>query len=366
MRVMQVISGQGVNGAVIYCLRLSRALAERGHDVTLLCRPGAWIAQQVGRQISVVESRLQPLSVADQFAAARVVRDRRIDVVHSHQSRAHFFGTILSRVSGVAVVATAHSRWFQPHWRWNDHVLCVSEGVRRYHRLWNRVSDRRLSVVYPFVDQAPTPAPVPTPSAPFTVGIMGRVVKEKRVHLALEAFAHAGVPVARLLVIGTGPPAYLADLRARGEALGIGDRIEWRGHVDDPVTELASLDVLLHCSASETFGLVLAEAMAAGVPVVAAGSDGAVECLGDAGVIVPNADAESLGRALITLMSDAGERARLAQAGHARAVRLFGRDAHVTRIEAVFAQVMHQTGSGPRLDPPPHVPLPPTPPHGGR
>lgn len=344
MRVMQVVSGRGVNGAVIYCLRLSRALAARGHEVTVLCRPDAWIAANLGGTIAIVESPMQPLSAGDQRAAAHVVRDRRIDVCHSHQSRAHFFGTILRRVSGCPVVATAHSQWFQPHWRWNNHVLCVSEGVRRYHRRWNRVPDQRLSVVYPFVDVPSTPPRVRPASGPLTVGILGRVVREKRVHLALEAFAHADMPALRLKVIGDGPPPYLAHLRERARVLRIDDRIEWRGQVEDPMAELATVDVLLHCSPSETFGLALAEAMAVGVPVVAAGSEGAVECLGDAGVIVPDAERASLGNALRVLLSDAGDRARRAQAGRARAARLFAQDAHVTRIEAVFDQVTSHAG----------------------
>ena len=47
MRIMEIVSGTAVNGAVVTCVETTRALIELGHDVTLICRPDAWVAEQL-------------------------------------------------------------------------------------------------------------------------------------------------------------------------------------------------------------------------------------------------------------------------------------------------------------------------------
>ena len=107
---------------------LREELAARGHGVTLVCRPGAWIEHELrGGPVDVVLSDLHRWPTDELRRVAALVDARAIDVVHTHMSRAHFFGVLLRWFSDVPVVATAHNRRIQPHWMFNDGVIAVCE-----------------------------------------------------------------------------------------------------------------------------------------------------------------------------------------------------------------------------------------------
>ncbi|MCI4321167.1 MAG: glycosyltransferase family 4 protein [Thermoplasmata archaeon] len=155
----------------------------------------------------------------------------------------------------------------------------------------------------------------------------GRVARNKGLPTLFAAFA--GIPPAdrpALVVMGRdwGERASLERLAAE---LGIGASVVWLGHVESPaeyraVVRGAMLFVLP--SEWEAFGLVLLEAMAAGVPVVASAVGGVPEvvCEGKAGRLVPYGDAAALTRAIQGLLADEGERARLIAAGRSRVQEL--------------------------------------------
>jgi len=153
MRIMEIVSGAGVNRAVTHCLLLTRELARRGHGVTLVCRPGAWIARQVVVDpVDVIRSDLHRWPLDELRRIATLAQQRRIDVVHTHMSRAHSFGVLLRWASGLPCVATAQSRHVQLHWMFNDRVIAVSDTTRRFHRSYNLVRAHRIVTIPDFVD----------------------------------------------------------------------------------------------------------------------------------------------------------------------------------------------------------------------
>jgi glycosyltransferase involved in cell wall biosynthesis len=159
-----------------------------------------------------------------------------------------------------------------------------------------------------------------------TVAIVGRISPWKGQHVLLEAFAKA-FPDGdeRCLVAGTpmfGELDYDAQLRALVVDLGIAERVDFVGHVEDVDGLLRNVDVLVHASTTpEPFGQVIVEGLAAGVPVIAADAGGAREIvMNDVdGLLTPPGDVSALATALRRLASDAELRARLASAGLERA-----------------------------------------------
>jgi len=131
LKILQLISGTGVNGAVTYCKFLSEQLEQFGHQVTVLCRPGGWLQQQLPPTIEVVESDFsrRPLELR---RMAKWIRKQRFDVMHSHMSSAHFFGGLMRLMTGTPVIATAHQCSLQLHWRLNDHVIANSDATAAY------------------------------------------------------------------------------------------------------------------------------------------------------------------------------------------------------------------------------------------
>ena len=156
----------------------------------------------------------------------------------------------------------------------------------------------------------------------FTIGFLGRLVREKGGHLLLDAAARLR-GAWRVLFLGDGVEA--ANLRAQAERLGIADRVEFVPAV--PSTEvprwLHRLDALAVPSLTmpnwkEQFGRVIIEAMAAAVPVVGSDSGEIPRVIGEAGLIAAEGDAEALAAALQGLLDDEPRRLRLAAAGRER------------------------------------------------
>ena len=110
--------------------------------------------------------------------------------------------------------------------------------------------------------------------------------------------------------------AYVSELAAATRRLGIADRVRWLGERQDVRRLLAAADV--HCQANiapEPFGIAYVEALAAGLPVVASRSGGAIEIVDEScGVLVPPGDSEALAAALERLIVDRPFRAKLAPA----------------------------------------------------
>ena len=171
--------------------------------------------------------------------------------------------------------------------------------------------------------------------------LVSRLAHEKSVPLALEALqiVHRDLPATRLLLIGKGPTE--AALRATAQDLGLGEAVIFAGAV--PHDELPGIyeaaDVFVFPSTSETQGLVLAEAFAAGVPVVAARSPQTRDVFGPnkAGELVDGAD--GMAAAIRGLLED--RERYTAAAAHARAAATaFDIKATAGRTLAVYEAVM--------------------------
>ncbi len=356
MNIMEITSGTDVNGAVRHCLLLSRELAQRGHRVTLVCRPGAWIGDQFADgSVEVVRSDLHRVPLDELRRMAAVVRQRDIQVIHTHMSRAHFFGVLLRWFTGTPCAATAHSRHFQIHWPLNDLVIAVSEATCRFHSRWNLVPKNRLQTIHNFIDPEAL-APMPesarhqvrgewlTGPEDRLVGIIGNVIPRKGHLYLVRALPRvvAAVPKARLVIVGNEASSqYAAQVKAAAADLGVAEHIVWAGHRTDVRRVLAALDLCVLASVEESLPLVLLEAMAAGLPVVATAVGGMPECIrpGETGLLVPPADTVALAEAIIALLADPDRCRAFGQAGATWVRQRFSAEAQVARIEAALAGI---------------------------
>lgn len=142
--------------------------------------------------------------------------------------------------------------------------------------------------------------------------MVSRLKPHKGVHLAIEALARLPDEQYTLQIVGDGPPEYEKYLRERARALGVSHRVVFRGAVppDQVASVYRSSDLFLLPSYEEAFGIVLLEAMAAGVPVVASRVGGIPDVVEDgvSGKLVPPGDPEALARAIWESSADPGQR----------------------------------------------------------
>ncbi len=159
---------------------------------------------------------------------------------------------------------------------------------------------------------------------------VGRLEYQKGIDLLLRALARTPLAGATLRIVGSGPQE--AELRSMASALGLLDRVRFDGHRthEDIRRSMQRCGALVLPSRAESFGLVALEAMAAGLPVVAAAVGGVPEFnrTGDAALLVPPEDVTALGVALRRILDDPTLRSRLVEHGRDvaeahRSTRLF-------------------------------------------
>lgn len=167
-----------------------------------------------------------------------------------------------------------------------------------------------------------------------------RPLKGQDVALRAVARSVRDHPRLRLVLLGDGPSR--GEFEALAAALGIADRVRFAGLVVDGATDMiAAADVFVHPSRNEAYGIAIAEAMAAGVPVVATRVGGVPEVVrdGETGALVPPDDPEALAAALGAMLADAGLRERFAREGRAAAERDHDIGATVRGYEAFWDDV---------------------------
>ncbi len=180
------------------------------------------------------------------------------------------------------------------------------------------------------------------PACPFTIGYVGRLGREKRVDVLLEAVArmHADQK-ARLLVYGEGPEK--PNLLQLTDRLGLSHRVTWGGPTQNPAWVYDRCDVVVLCSRRESSSNMILEAMAAGRPVVVSSVGGLPELVdqGRAGICVPPLDAGALAAALDYLAIHDDFRRAVGRRGCERVRRL-----HDPRIVANTWRNLLQTVAG--------------------
>jgi phosphatidylinositol alpha 1,6-mannosyltransferase len=182
---------------------------------------------------------------------------------------------------------------------------------------------------------------------------VGRLAAEKGVDRIVRAFnrARASLPAgaARLIVAGAGPEENVLRTLAGPDAhfVGVLDR-------DKALPKLyASADVFLFSSLTETLGLVVLEAMAAGLPVVATPAGGVADHLRDEenGIAVPANDVDAMAGAIVSLTMDVARRRRLAAGARLTALALDW-EAELDRLDASYRSVLENAERGERATPP--------------
>lgn len=354
-----------VGGVTEHVSGTARALRARGHQVTVITsrHPGTNGAEpgvvRVGRNFTMLYNGADN-NITLGLRLEQALRDDfergRYDVVHVHCPLSPSLPMLAIRAARQPVVGTFHSvsqshlpfRLFRPILRpYFDrlaHVIAVSDAARADVL---QTFSRPITVVPNGVDLArfrPGVAPIQrlrgeSPNLLF----VGRFDPRKglpELLAACERLAARGVDF-RLILVGDGRLRRDLERRARRTLPG---RVTFEGQVAHERLPHYYATADLFCSparGAESFGLVLLEAMAVGVPVVASDIPG-YRCVvqdGAEGLLVPPRDPDALADALAALLAERGRRARMGAAGVRTASR-FGWDRVARDLERIYASVL--------------------------
>lgn len=328
--------GSGIYGIEQWMLRMGRELVRQGHCASIACRAESGLfeaAPEFG-----IEPHALPIRSAMELAAALRLRKLLVS--------GHINAVIGKTYKGVRVAAMARIGLGIPLFCRRGNPLDVRNTLR--HRLtlgltgariiapsqavknsfceapW--LNPERVHVLRHGIDPAEygDVAPQAVPDCEALILFAGRLAPVKGVDVLLSAWAEVirERPNARLVLLGS---KEAVDYEGMAKALGIQDTVAWAGYKKDIRPWLAAADLLVMPSRTEGAGLAALEAMAMGRAVVASRAGGIPEYVrdNDCGLLVEPENPGALARALLRLIANPDERARMGQAGRRRAFSEF-------------------------------------------
>ena len=353
-------------GGAIQCARLASALAERGHQVTCLFDAGkgrsvegAEWDRMASAGVRILRTRLSNPIAMRSFR--RTLAELAPDIVHTHNNRALYFlaGATFNRrnFGWVANRGTEYSLLREPpawaiHRYWVDRIIPVADAVKR-RLVRDGIPEDKLYTIFGSFDAGrfnpaatsgaamraalgvPADAPLVGMAASFKSSKKGQADFLRAAEKVLEAH-----PETYFVLAGDGSPARALALASR---LGIGERVRFPGVVGDMPAALTAMDIAV-CASRRGEGLTgsLREALAMGRPVVTTDVAGNRELVrhGETGLVCPGRDPAALAAAILRLLSDRPEAARLGSAGRRLVLAQCTDEFRAARVEQVYRELV--------------------------
>lgn len=308
------------NGIVNVAIDLAVEHARAGHDVTVAAPDGAYA--ELLRANGVRHFLLEPNGGVRPFTA--MVRLRKFikrydtEIVHAHMMKGAVIGRVATTGTAARLITTVHNSW-QRHavlMKLGHRVIAVSDAVRD-DMIERGVPAKRIeTVLNGTIGTARRPAGTPpvavTLNHPNVVTVAGMNVRKGIADL-IEAtvLVRERVPTITTYMLGDGPDRAQFEQLARDR--GVGGSVVFLGFRADAELVMKQADVFVLASHADPNPLVIPEARAAGLPIVATRVDGIPESLdgGDAGLLVPPHAPDALANAIVGLLLDPAQRARM-------------------------------------------------------
>lgn len=369
LRILHILAPGCVGGLQVVVRQLASGHRRRGHEVAALLvldrstrgHPLMQFLQE--RDVTVRLLSIPARAYWKEWRATRALCRRwKPDVVHTHGYRSDVIDAPAARRAGIPVVSTVHGftsatwrvriyEWLQRH-VWSDFDAVVAVSQEQYDRaLGSGVPASRVHLIpnawCPTGELLPRTAArraLSLPSDQPWIGWVGRLSPEKGADVFLGALRRLRASEAGASVIGDGSERQALEALAR--RLGLRQRIRWHGVVPDAGRLLRAFDVFVLSSRSEGIPIVLFEAIAAGVPIVATRVGGVPDVLVDnVAVMVPPEDPGALADAIRSTLADMNAAEKRARGASALLSERFGSDSWLDAYEQLYYRVVRPVAS---------------------
>ena len=356
LRILHTESSLGWGGQEIRVLTEARALARRGHAMTIAAPAESRIFEATRRYgVEGVAIPVGRKSVGGLLEMRALLRDREFDVVNTHSSTDSWLVAVAAASLRRAppLVRTRHisapvPRNFATRWLYasaTDRIVTTGEKLRLQVIAETGVPPERVVSIPTGIDlerfrtgdARSAPLAAGLPGEAFVVGIVATLRSWKGHRYLFEAFARREDKASRLVVVGDGPQREALEHLAR--ELAIADRVVFAGNREDVAPWLRAFDVFcLPSYANEGVPQALMQAMATGLPVVTTPVGSIAEIVEDgvSGLLVRPESADALRDAIDALAADPGRRATLSRRARETALARFGEDRMADAMEDVF------------------------------
>jgi glycosyltransferase involved in cell wall biosynthesis len=364
LRVVQLLAPAPFGGLESVVVGLAQGLAGRGHTVVVGAvvdpsvrpqdHPFLNRCAEIGAEVRVL--RVSSRSYRRERALVReLLSDVRPDVFHSHGYRPDVLDAPVAARMRIPTISTVHgftrgsarNRFYEAVQRRAlrrfDAVVAVSRSLGS-ELAASGVTAPKLHVVPnalptlpKAIDAVEARARLGAEAGEFHLAWIGRLSEEKGPDVLLEALALLTDRSWIASIVGDGPLA--PTLRARWSAEGR-NGVRWHGVIDGIARYLSGVDCLVMSSRTEGTPIVLLEAMASGVPVVATAVGGVPDVAEGVALLVPAEDPLALAEAIVRVRADSELRRRMAAAGIRRVRERYGPEGWLERYEGIYQGVL--------------------------
>ncbi len=358
MKILQICSARSIGGGERYLADLSNSLAKRGHDVFVALAPDAPLKDELYSvpKDNILFSRMRnALDVFSAFELADFVRRNDIEIIHAHLARDYPLAAAAARLANTPFVLTRHvlfplKRLQKLVLKNVSGIIAPSNAIAESLEKQNLFPLDKITIIRYGINLEHFSPAEKTPNETFLVGTIGHLAPIK----GHDVFVRAAEIVLkkresiRFVIVGEDKShsgknrRELEDLIAR---LDLKSKIEIAGWIDDVRPFLQKFDLFVSAARAEAFGLVIVEAMLLEIPVIATGSEGALEIIedGTSGILVPNEDAENLAKAILDLFSNKDKCKHLSRNGRRRVEEHFSLERMVSKTEEFYRRVLGKT-----------------------
>jgi glycosyltransferase involved in cell wall biosynthesis len=373
-----VIDGLGMGGAERLMVPILKHLDRdrfNAHVCALQTKDGNPMAEQI-RPLGIPVECLDIKHLRDVEAVPRLVRYLKAigaDLVHTQLEFSNILGNISAKLLRLPSVCTIHImpsldvkpksklhqrvEWFSLR-HFCDRVIAVSEEARQYHLAISGASASQVTMLYNGIDlagftgmdraheRAAVRSELGIPADANVLTTVAVLRPQKGIQFMIRALPAilAAHPDSYYLVVGDG--SQRAALLEEAQKAGVGERVIFAGMRHDVPRLLAASDVVVLPTLTEALPTVLAEAMAARLPIIASRVGGVPEMVTDEvnGCLVPPEDVEALVSACSQLLRDAQLRMTMGVEGWNTVDRKFNIERQVDKLEELYFDQLNAYG----------------------
>lgn len=367
MNILQLCLSSGLGGLELYVYRASDAL-QSSHKITAVLQQGSKLDDYYREHSSIkrlhLKRRSGPLPIINAWKLARIIDENNIDLVHMHWGKDFAlaaFAKVFSRrkpklVYTRQMMVTRYKNDFYHRFLYSqlDLLLTITRQLEQLYKKY--IPGEKLDVRTLYYGVKP-----PThvlghdeitslreekgfSESDFVIGLFGRLEDGKGQHLLIKAISIArqnNRDVKALIVGHEMEPGYRQVLVELAESLGVRDNITFNDFVVNPQQLMQICDGICLTTYEETFGLVLPEAMRAGIAVIGSDKGGVPEIIDHqkTGLLFESKNEDSLYQQIAGLYDDPAMKQQLASEGRKKADSTFDNDLHFDKLETILSDV---------------------------
>ncbi|MDH5612950.1 MAG: glycosyltransferase family 4 protein [Gammaproteobacteria bacterium] len=370
MNILELCLSSGLGGLELYVYRASEAL-KKNHNVTTALLKDSKLDTYYKKHSTInriyINRSKNPVPIINARKLAKIIDDNKIDLVHMHWGKdlaiaalAKFFSKSKPKLvytRQMMITRYKNDIYHRFLYKQLDYLLTITKqletlckafipaknlhirtlyyGVTKPKKLLSNAEIQELRTTKKFV------------ASDFIIGLFGRLEDGKGQHLLIKALAIAknNNENIKALIVGHEMTAgYRDTLLALAKSLDVVDQIVFNDFVDNPQELMQICDCICLTTYEETFGLVLPEAMRAGITVIGSNSGGVPEIIDHhkTGLLFESRDEQNLYQQISLLYNNPELKSALAKQGKEKADDMFDYDLHFNSLDKIFTEAVKQ------------------------